>query len=336
MSPRPKFKWRPSLGFVLGGGLAGTLALSFVGLVLLRYLGPEIGFRNAAILLGLLILLATAVLGWLLVRLLVTPIRALERYAAQTRQDPSQAIDPPQHSGTKELFGMGQSVIDMAEHLRNREVTIRSFTDHVSHEIKTPVSAIRAAAELLTDGGTLDADDQKIVAEIEGASQQIERQLVALRDMARAREIKHVGHCDLAALEPWIIDNYPNVSIALKGSDVQIPMIENGVKIILTQLFQNACNHGAQQIVIRAMATKSGMDLHVQDDGRGISSGNSDQIFTPFFTTRRDQGGTGMGLTIIRNMLSVHGGQITLLPSDCGACFLIRFSDHYPALKTKV
>ena len=61
--------WRPSLALVLGGGLAGTLALSFAGLVTLRYLGPVIGFRNAAILLALVITLATGALGWLLVRL---------------------------------------------------------------------------------------------------------------------------------------------------------------------------------------------------------------------------------------------------------------------------
>ena len=56
-------RWRPSLAFVLGGALTGTLALSFTGLIVLRYLGPAIGFRNAAILLAISITLATAVLG---------------------------------------------------------------------------------------------------------------------------------------------------------------------------------------------------------------------------------------------------------------------------------
>ena len=162
-------KWRPSLALVLGGGLAGTLVLSLIGLVALRYLGPEIGFRNAAALLGSLILLATAFLGWLLVRLLLSPIRALNAYAAQTRNQPGQTLDPPDQSGTAELHEMARNVVDMADHLRNREMTIRSFTDHVSHEIKTPVSAIRAASELIEDSGTLAPDDQKLLAQI-GAS----------------------------------------------------------------------------------------------------------------------------------------------------------------------
>ena len=67
-------KWRPSLAFVLGGALCGTLALSFVGLVAFRYLGPMMGFREAAILLAIIIAGATSILGWLLVRLLLRPI----------------------------------------------------------------------------------------------------------------------------------------------------------------------------------------------------------------------------------------------------------------------
>ena len=68
-------RWRPTLSFVLGGALFGTLCLLFLGLVLLRYMGPEIGFRNGALLLGFCIATPTAVLGWLLVRLLLRPIR---------------------------------------------------------------------------------------------------------------------------------------------------------------------------------------------------------------------------------------------------------------------
>ena len=69
----------------------------------------------------------------------------------------------------------------------------------------------------------------------------------------------------------------------------------------------------------------TGPELHLCDDGPGISPGNAAQIFDPFFTTKRGQGGTGMGLTILRNMLSVHGGEIALDPSARGACFVIRF-----------
>lgn len=329
MRPQLSQKWRPTLGLVLGGGLAGTLILSLIGLVSLRYMGPEIGFKNAAALISLLILFATAFLGWLLVRLLVTPIRALENYAAEMRAFARQDIDPPKHSGTTELYGMAQSVIDMADHLRNRELTIRSFTDHVSHEIKTPVSAIRAASELLADGNCLNASDQNLVAEIEGATQQIERQLHALRDVARAREIRHIGQCSLSVISDWVSSEFPTLSVTLKGAEIIIPLGQEGLIILLSHLAQNASNHRAQNLDILAYRTTTSVELCVCDDGVGISDGNSNRIFDPFFTTRREQGGTGMGLTILRNMLSVHNADIALRPSDIGACFVVRFSAYH-------
>lgn len=336
-------KWRPKLGFVLGGGLVGTLLLSFVGLVALRYLGPEIGFKNAATLLATIILLATAFLGWLLVRLLLRPIQALERYAADTRKTTDRDIQPPHHSGTKELHNMGQSVIEMATELRNREATIRSFTDHVSHEIKTPVSAIRAASELLEDGDTLNASDREILNQIMGAARQIETQLASLREVARARETRHHGHSDLRDLEGWIDQQHPALSVDLTGADVAIPLDPEGLKILITHLAQNAFAHGALALQIAARQTKNRIEISICDDGSGISPGNAAQIFDPFFTTRRTQGGTGMGLTILRNMLAAHGAQISLvspksvatsvrdpnanLAQNClqGACFLVRF-----------
>ena len=131
-------KWRPGLALVLGGALCGTLLLSLTGLVAFRYLGPELGYRNAAVLLALIITAATAVLGWLLVRLLLRPIIALERFATQVVRHPADPLSPPARFGTQELGTTAQSVIDMAETLRNRETTIRSFSAVAS---VTPISA---------------------------------------------------------------------------------------------------------------------------------------------------------------------------------------------------
>jgi two-component system, OmpR family, sensor kinase len=63
----------------------------------------------------------------------------------------------------------------------------------------------------------------------------------------------------------------------------------------------------------------------VQDDGRGISPGNRERVFEPFFTTGRETGGTGMGLSIVRNILAAHGGEISLDAAPGPTCFVIRF-----------
>lgn len=321
-------RWRPSLAFVLGGALTGTLALSFTGLIVLRYLGPAIGFRNAAILLAISITLATAVLGWLLVRLLLRPIRALEAYAGALEQGATPA--PPRHFGTRELHATARRVIAMAEVLRDRETTIRAFTDHVTHELRTPVAAIRVASELLEDGGALGAADAGLVAQIDGARTQIEAQLAALREVARSREARHLGQSRLSELLPALRPEWPGVNLTAEGEDVALPIAAEGMLIVLGHLVRNAAEHGAREVALRAARGGVAPVLDVADDGTGISSGNAAQIFDPFFTTRREDGGTGMGLAIVRNLLHAHGGTIRLVPSQGGTRFRIRFTASGP------
>lgn len=317
-------RWRPSLAMVLGGGLAGTLALSFAGLVALRYLGPAIGFRNAALGLALFIALATAALGWLLVRLLLRPIRALEQFAAA--QEQASAPPPPQNFGTKELHATAQRVIAMASALRDREATVRAYTDHVTHELKTPVSAIRAAVELLQDSPDLLPEDQALVAQIDGARLQIEAQLAALRRAAQARETRYLGDCRLAALLPRLAAQYPGLVLALQGPDLPLPLAPEGMEVVLSQLLRNAAENGARHLWLAVSARPGDLSLTLHDDGPGISPGNADRIFDPFFTTRRSEGGTGMGLAVVRNILQAHRATIELTPGPRGATFTLRFA----------
>jgi len=63
----------------------------------------------------------------------------------------------------------------------------------------------------------------------------------------------------------------------------------------------------------------------VRNDGDPISEANRERIFDAFFTTRRDTGGTGMGLAIVKAVMTSHGGSIRLLPTERGAAFALQF-----------
>jgi two-component system, OmpR family, sensor kinase len=322
-------RWRPSLAMVLGGALAGTLGLSFAGLVALRYLGPEVGYRNGALMLAVAITAATALLGWLLVRLLLRPIHGLEVYARALENAAAPA--PPLHFGTRELHASATRVIAMAQVLRSRETTIRAYTDHVTHELKTPLSAIRAAVELLIDGGSLTNEDRRLVGDIDGACQQVEAQLAALRVAAQAREVRYLGHATLADVVPALRLDRPDLTLKVEGGDVPLPLSAEGVQIVLGHLLRNAAEHGAQGVRLQAVAEPHRVQVIVQDDGAGISPGNAGRIFEPFFTTRRSDGGTGMGLSVVRNILLAHRGDIGFEPvardgAATGACFRLTFA----------
>ena len=321
---RLSLKWRPALWMVLGGALVATLALSFAGLVALRYLGPEMGFRNAAVVLALGIGAATSALGGLLVRLLLRPISTLSEQAAALRQDPQHILTPLPHYGTRELRDLADGITAMATALQNREASIRSFTDHVTHELKTPVTAVRAAAELLSDG-TLSPPDRRLLGQIIGATGQMQMQLDALRRVTAAREPGHHGTTRLADLLADLRAEHADLSLTVTGPDEDIPLAASGLRIVLGHLLCNAAQHGATQVALSAASAAETTRLTVVDNGHGISPGNRDQIFTPFFTTTRDQGGTGMGLTISANLLSAHGARIALLPTTSGTGFVLTF-----------
>lgn len=317
-------RWRPSLAFVLGGALCGTLALSLAGLLVLRTLGPDLGRRETALVLALLILGATGLLGWLLLRLLLRPIRALEAYAiaAQGAAPPL----PPEHFGTRETHRTAQAVVAMATALRDREAGLRAYSDHVTHELKTPVSAIVAAVEMLEDGPSRGAEETALLQGLAGAARQIEGQLSALRDAARARETRYFGTTTLAALVARLREDHPALMIRLAGETLVLPMSSEGMAIVLHHLAQNAQEAGAKMLVLTAQTGADGAVLDVQDDGPGIPAALAARIFEPFFTTRRDEGGTGMGLTILSNLLAAHGATVEGVPAPRGAHLRLQFA----------
>ncbi|MEL6951801.1 MAG: HAMP domain-containing sensor histidine kinase [Pseudomonadota bacterium] len=327
--PGPRRKWRPSLAMVLGGALAGTLGISFIGLLILREFGPEFGFWTVALPIGAMILLLTAAMGLVLGRLLLRPIRALARYAGEVRQARATATAPPERFGTVELGDMAASVIEMAEALRAREATMRSYSDHVTHELKSPVSVVVAASELLQDRPLAEAD-RALVDQIAGAAAQMHQQLDALRMMARARSADYRGRTTLEALRAPLSDRHNGLDLRLDGVDVSLPMSAPGLSLVLDHLLFNAAEHGAAQVRLSAAP---GL-LRIADDGPGIAPGNRTRVFDPFFTTKREIGGTGMGLAISANILAAHGAEISVLDLEIGdgssalsgAIFEIRFT----------
>lgn len=298
--------------------LTGTLGLAFVGLIILRLPGPVTGYRPAALIVGGVILLATPGPGFLFLRPILRPLTQLSRATGDLCRDPMARPEPLAHCGSGELRAPGESVLDMARRLQDREATIRSFTDHVTHEMKTPLSAVKAATELLEDAD-LDPASRRLVATITGAARQMERRLKALRQAAAAREPGHRCTACPAELLPALAAAHPGLKLTVSGGDTGLPLDAAGLGIVLQQLLTNAVAAGAGEVRLSAMPGRPG----VADDGRGISDGNRDHGFEPFLTTRRDSGGTGKGLTVAATLLAAHGAENRLLRPDQGAAFEI-------------
>lgn len=303
-------KWRPPLLLVLGGALAAVLVLPVVGLFAVRAMQGALGFRHSALLVAAVVALVTLGLGWLLWRLVLVPIRALAARTVAVRMgEPAGALP---HYGTRELGDLGRSVLGMARELQDREATVRHFADHVTHELKTPLTAIKGAAELL------EGADPRLVATIAAAVARMEAELAGLRRVAAARVPIYHGQSQLAAVVARLQADH---RLQIVAQDVVLPMAEEGLVLALGHLLSNAVQAGASRVEIGFV---DGV-LTVADDGAGISVGNRDRVFDPFFTTKREAGGTGMGLAILRGLLAAHGAEIRLDPGP-QTRFHIRFA----------
>ncbi len=297
MSRRVTAKWRPPLALVLGGTLAAVFFLPLIGIAYFRVAGGVLGWAETSWMIGCMAFAATVILGALLWRLVLRPVRRLTAYAESEGE-----VGAPAHFGTPEFSQLGQAVLEMTSALRGREAVLRSYADHVTHELKSPLTVIQGAAELLENSDLSDADRIKLLQGITDNTRRMEALLDGQRALAQAQEGMPAGDCQLS-------DVLMGVEGAIVVSDGTIPLPREVMDLVVTHLVGNARAHGAGQVRFDYHDAR----LLIKDDGTGISEGNRERIFDPFFTTRREQGGTGMGLPIVRRMLQSQGADIRLL-----------------------
>ena len=314
MSKRVVRKWRPSLPLIICGAMVGIVAVPVLALTYFRVAGNVLGWAETAWLIVWLALISAAILGALLWRLVLRPVTALTVHAQAMKSGRTQT-PPPRQFGTPEFSALGQSVIDMGESLNNRANGLRAYADHVTHELKSPLTAISGAAELL-QGDMKPADRDALASTIKDAAIRMERLLADLRRHAQAGQRPDKGEVQLSEVAAALSDLEVSVT-----DDGTVPMPPDDLQATLTQLVQNAAEHGATKVSL----AWDGEVLRVHDNGTGIAQGNQTRVFDPFFTTTRAQGGTGMGLSIVRALVAAHGGKIALVPSETGTAFEIGF-----------
>ena len=316
MRTRIRQKWRPPLALVIGGTLAAFLTLPMIGIGYFKLAGFILGWGETTLMIFVMALVSTIILGFLLWRLVLRPVYALTAHAQAVRDGRDDTPLPP-HFGTPEITALGQAVLEMETTLQDREAGLRAYTNHVTHELKSPLTSLIGAAELLEDATGEDRD--QLVETIRHSARRLQEQLDALRRLAVAREPVGRGPSRLSDVLAGM-ETRDSIAWQLEG-DTDLPIDAEALTAVLGHLGGNAAHHGADHLTVQAKDS----GFTVQDNGRGIAAGNRDRVFDPFFTTRRSSGGTGMGLAIVRTMLQAVGGEITLEPSDVGARFRIGF-----------
>ncbi|RFB83854.1 two-component sensor histidine kinase [Rhizobium leguminosarum bv. trifolii] len=320
-TPKVRTKWRPTLALIVYVVLLAVMALPILILVWFRAVEVSSN-RMAPAEIGALAFVAVLTLGiaYVLTRTITGPIDALIARTDEIARGGKRAIRPLESHGTREIAVLSQSFLDLAGKLVDRTEYVRSFAAHVSHELKSPLTAIRGAAELLRDD---DAEKAMTKAQrlhfldnIVADAARLDALLQRLRELAQAEIPVADGRSSITDILSSLRGQFPALAISGKGgTDISVALPREAAGIIFANLAENALQHGATLLELSVSADARTTVILVRDDGGGISEANRQRVFQPFFSTRREQGGTGMGLGIVRAMLSAHGGAIRLLPT---------------------
>ena len=327
--PKVKTKWRPALALIIYTVLLAVMALPVAIIAWIRAVEVTSSRMAPAEVTALLVAIAlTVVVAYVLTRTITTPINALIARTETIARGGKAEIQQLNSYGTQEIATLSQSFLDLAGRLVDRTDYVRSFAMHVSHELKSPLTAIRGAAELLHDD---DPDQpmspsqrQHFLDNIISDSKRLDTLLSRLRELSRAELPDVSGETCLDVVLPGLRGQFPKLRIAADGlTSRTFALPPEPTAIVLSNLADNAAQHGATELNLIATVNGQKLTLIVGDNGRGIAPSNRDKIFQPFFSTRRDEGGTGMGLDIVRAMLGAYGGTIELVDANAGAAFAL-------------
>lgn len=304
------------------GKVAGVVYLSRTPNNIVKHLYGE---RGKVVLAAIAILGGTLLIGLIFLRTVSRPIYALMERTNRIAAGDRAAIRPLDHHGTREMAALSDAFLEMAEKLQARSDSIQTFATHVSHELKSPLTAIQGAAELLRHSGSAmdEAERRRFSDNIVTDAGRLNLLVRRLLDLARAENLAPSGESTSLSAALALLPTGDRPALRVEAGETGLRISAENAAIVLANLIDNSARHGATLVSITAASAGGKATIHVSDDGAGISPSNRARIFEPFFTTRRDCGGTGMGLGIVLALLKAHDGTIRLVDSERGARFEI-------------
>lgn len=263
---------------------------------------------------------AAAAAAALIGRAIASPIESLTAFAERVSDGQRSAAPPIAHG--LEVKRLTKAIDKMRRELEGRPY-VESFAADLSHELKNPVAAIRAAAEVL-DEGALAEPTQAVhfLKRIREATERIEALLTELLSLARieSRGLETNELVDVVAVARASTETHGTghtITLHAPAAQLHVRGDERWLTRAVNNLVDNAVTHGdgepPPQMVVEAV--ESAVVISVVNGGR-ISPHVRKRLFRRFVTTRGERGGTGLGLPIVRAVAEAHGGTVEVRERD--------------------
>lgn len=277
---------------------------------------------------GLLALALSIVLAVIISRSVSGPLRKMATAAQGIAGGDYEQRVPPE--GPEEVQQVAGSFNSMAAQVKSSQQAQREFVANVSHDLKTPITAISGWSQALLDGAASAPEEQERAAmTIYGEAGRMDRLVNELLDLARLES----GQMELAQ-EPvdlglLLEDVRRSFEPQAQAKDIGLWLqVEPSPPVLgdpdrLAQIYMNLVDNALTytpiggRVVMSVRPSANGVTSSVRDNGPGIAPVDQERVFERFYRVeksraRGEERGSGLGLAIVRELVSAHGGEITI------------------------
>lgn len=297
-----------------------------------RTLGAAIYTNRRLLSIAALALLAMSLAAGLITSYaIVRPIKQLRSQSLRAMAGEAGAMTPLERPVTRDIEQLSIALSSMAQSQQQRADYVRQFATHVSHEFKTPLTAMQGSIELLQDhlDSMTEQEQRHFLENLDGDVKRLRRMVDELLKLTTASGDDAVKK--VSALERVLAE--VAVSYASQKVEIELTPEQRGLRVsigattlmsIFSSLIGNAFDHGADRVWIRFDSDETTVVVNIVDDGPGIAAENHERIFDALFTTRKEAGGHGLGLAVVASLVRSHGGSIRSRPAADGAHIEVR------------
>lgn len=212
----------------------------------------------------------------------------------------------------REILPLVRAINEVLRRLDEEYERQRRFIASAAHELRTPIAILRIKIEAADEAAT-----RRLGSDVDRLANLAEQ----LLDLQRLDAVRNDETIDLASLvrrvaadlAPLLIASGRMIEVVIDGTQ-PIRGDKGAIERVVTNLVQNAIEHGGRHVTIRAQ----GPVFEVEDDGPGIPPEEREKVFEPFHRLRPRSTGTGLGLNLVQQVVERHGGHVSILGAPDG------------------
>jgi len=271
----------------------------------------------------LVLMIAVVVTAHFVLKRLLRPLRTLGDGVARLSEGELDVVLP---NPTRDEFGtLTEAFNQMVARVRSMIGARDQLLLDVSHELRSPLTRLRVALELLPD-----ADDTR---NMKADLAEMELMIAELLELERLRDGRGIEPApqDLVAVVRDAMTAFPGVRLVSAPPEAIASVDREKMQTVVRNLLENAVKYSltdSRPVEVTIMSSADTITIRVSDDGPGIPPADLPHLFEPFFRVNRSRtklpGGYGLGLSICKRIVEAHGGTITAANhAGRGAAFVV-------------